>query len=120
MYLEKKFLFQIQQDTVVLSQRNNNFTEYYQSLRDNMMTLLEHVRIPSGAGPVVGPTGPGTVLVPEKIGSHDNFDSYLTKLQTLCTADGYCGTVDDVNGQRPIYETVKTALQDFTVLPTPI
>lgn len=92
------------QETTTITQRNNNLTEYYQSLRDNMITLLEQVRIPNAPG---GPQ--------EKIG-HENFDSYLTKLQTLCTADGYCA--DESN--RPIYETVKTALQDFTVLPTPI
>jgi hypothetical protein len=92
------------QETSSIAQRNNNLTEYYQSLRDNMITLLEQVRIPNAPG---GPQ--------EKIG-HENFDSYLTKLQTLCTADGYCA--DESN--RPIYETVKTALQDFTVLPTAI
>lgn len=92
------------QETAATVQRNNNLTDYYQSLRENMITLLEHVRIPNAPG---GPQ--------EKM-SHENFDSYLTKLQTLCTADGYCA--DEAN--RPIYETVKTALQDFTVLPTPI
>ncbi|XP_043479047.1 uncharacterized protein LOC122509236 isoform X3 [Leptopilina heterotoma] len=91
-------------ESSMITQRNNNLNDYYQSLRENMITLLEHVRIPNT------PSGP-----PEKIG-HEHFDSYLTKLQTLCTADGYCA--DD--SQRPIYETVKTALQDFTVLPTPI
>ncbi|KAI4496552.1 hypothetical protein M0804_000362 [Polistes exclamans] len=97
-------LKQGEKETTTIATRNNNLTEYYQSLRDNMITLLEHVRIPNAPG---GPQ--------EKMG-HENFDSYLTKLQTLCTADGYCA--DETN--RPIYETVKTALQDFTVLPTPI
>ncbi|EFN80490.1 Myelin transcription factor 1-like protein [Harpegnathos saltator] len=97
-------LKQGEKETSTIAQRNNNLTEYYQSLRDNMISLLEHVRIPNAPG---GPQ--------EKIG-HENFDSYLTKLQTLCTADSYC--TDESN--RPIYETVKTALQDFTVLPTPI
>ncbi|XP_055681980.1 myelin transcription factor 1 isoform X2 [Lutzomyia longipalpis] len=85
----------------IMSQRNSNLNDYYESLRNNVITLLEHVRIPNG--------GP-----PEKMG-HENFDSYLSKLQSLCTPDGYC---PDEN--RPIYETVKSALQDFTVLPTPI
>ncbi|XP_044584778.1 uncharacterized protein LOC123265192 isoform X4 [Cotesia glomerata] len=93
-----------EKETTSIAQRNNHLTDYYQSLRDNMITFLEHVRIPSAPG------GP-----PEKMG-HENFDSYLTKLQTLCTPDGYCA--DETN--RPTYETVKTALQDFTVLPTPI
>ncbi|XP_059612869.1 myelin transcription factor 1 [Phlebotomus argentipes] len=88
-------------ETQIISQRNSNLNEYYESLRNNVITLLEHVRIPNG--------GP-----PEKVG-HENFDSYLSKLQSLCTPEGYC---PDEN--RPIYETVKSALQDFTVLPTPI
>ncbi|CAH1155935.1 unnamed protein product [Phaedon cochleariae] len=87
--------------------------KYYESLRNNVITLLEHVRIPGGNG---GPTGGMAGGHPEKIGQ-ENFDSYFSKLQTLCApaADGYCA--DD---NRPIYETVKCALQDFTVLPTPI
>ncbi|PZC82824.1 hypothetical protein B5X24_HaOG209609 [Helicoverpa armigera] len=99
-----------------LIQRNNNLNEYYESLRNNVITLLEHVRIPgggaapAGAGPAGAPPPPGADKP-----AHDNFDSYLTKLQTLCSPDGYC---PDEN--RPIYETVKNALQDFTVLPTPI
>ncbi|CAG5089393.1 Similar to Myt1l: Myelin transcription factor 1-like protein (Mus musculus) [Cotesia congregata] len=88
-----------EKETTSIAQRNNHLTDYYQSLRDNMITFLEHVRIPSAPG------GP-----PEKMG-HENFDSYLTKLQTLCTPDGYCA--DETN--RPTYETVKTALQDFTI-----
>jgi len=87
----------------VIAQRNNNLNEYYESLRNNVITLLEHVRLPGG-----------TTVAPEKIGQ-ENFDSYLTKLQTLCTPDGYCSEEN-----RPIYESVKCALQDFTVLPTPI
>ncbi|XP_058808292.1 mucin-2, partial [Phymastichus coffea] len=101
-------------DNAVISQRNNNLNEYYASLRENMISLLEHVRIPGSAG-AVGPGATAVIAPSEKMG-HENFDSYLTKLQTLCTADGYC--TDE--SQRPIYETVKTALQDFTVLPTPI
>ncbi|KAJ8914551.1 hypothetical protein NQ315_010015 [Exocentrus adspersus] len=90
------------QETQALTQRTNNLNEYYESLRNNVITLLEHVRLPGGGA------------APEKIGQ-ENFDSYLSKLQTLCTPEGYCS---DEN--RPLYETVKCALQDFTVLPTPI
>lgn len=89
------------QENQIISSRNTNLNEYYESLRNNVITLLEHVRIPNG--------GP-----PEKMG-HENFDSYLSKLQSLCTPDGYCSEEN-----RPIYETVKSALQDYTVLPTPI
>ncbi|XP_045474199.1 myelin transcription factor 1 isoform X2 [Harmonia axyridis] len=91
-----------EKETQAMAQRNNNLNEYYESLRNNVITLLEHVRLPGG--------GPN----PEKIGQ-ENFDSYLTKLQTLCTPESYCN-----EDSRPLYETVKCALQDFTVLPTPI
>ncbi|KAL0272873.1 UNVERIFIED_CONTAM: hypothetical protein PYX00_005695 [Menopon gallinae] len=87
-------------ESQALSQRNNNLNEYYESLRNNVMSLLEHVRIPGS----------------QEKATHENLDNYLSKLQTLCTADGFCA--DD--SQRPLYETVKSALQDFTLLPTPI
>lgn len=93
------------QETSAIAQRSNNLKDYYHSLRENVITILEHVRIPNAPGGAHQ----------EKM-SHENFDSYLTKLQTLYTPDGYCA--DESN--RPIYESVKTALQDFTVLPTPI
>ncbi|KAL1494244.1 hypothetical protein ABEB36_009867 [Hypothenemus hampei] len=100
-------LTQGEKETQALTQRSSNLNEYYESLRNNVITLLEHVRLPGGGGGGGGGQ-------PEKIGQ-ENFDSYLSKLQTLCTPDGYC---NDEN--RPLYETVKCALQDFTVLPTPI
>jgi hypothetical protein len=89
------------QENPIIPPRTNNLNEYYESLRNNVITLLEHVRIPSCPTAIDKP-------------NHENFDSYLSKLQSLC-ADGYS---PDEN--RPIYETVKSALQDFTVLPTPI
>lgn len=92
------------QENPVISQRTNNLNEYYESLRNNVITLLEHVRIPPNSTPN------------EKLG-HENFDSYLSKLQSLCSSDGQTYCPED---NRPIYETVKSALQDFTVLPTPI
>lgn len=103
----------------MIMQRTSNFSDYYESLRNNVITLLEHVKIPGG-GTAPPPTAPGTPGAPPPPGpgvkpAHENFDSYLTKLQTLCSPEGYC---PDEN--RPIYETVKNALQDFTVLPTPI
>ncbi|XP_054289625.1 uncharacterized protein LOC129004934 isoform X1 [Macrosteles quadrilineatus] len=95
-------------ETQQITQRNNNLNEYYESLRNNVITLLEHVRIPNGS--TGGP--------PEKM-THDNFDSYLSRLQTLC-GSGVEGSAYCDENNRPIYETVKSALQDFTVLPTPI
>ncbi|KAJ2952608.1 hypothetical protein O0L34_g6931 [Tuta absoluta] len=117
-----------ERENQLISQRNNNLNEYYESLRNNVITLLEHVRIPGGgtvpvtsaAGGGGGGAGAGAPPPPAPLAgekpAHDNFDSYLTKLQTLCSPDGYCP-----DESRPvIYETVKNALQDFTVLPTPI
>ncbi|XP_030768395.1 myelin transcription factor 1-like protein [Sitophilus oryzae] len=97
-------LTQGEKETQALTQRSSNLNEYYESLRNNVITLLEHVRLPGG----------GVATQQEKIGQ-ENFDSYLSKLQTLCTPEGYC-----TDENRPLYETVKCALQDFTVLPTPI
>uniref|UniRef100_A0A1B6DL48 Myelin transcription factor 1 domain-containing protein n=1 Tax=Clastoptera arizonana TaxID=38151 RepID=A0A1B6DL48_9HEMI len=98
-----------EKESQVISQRTNNLNEYYESLRNNVITLLEHVRLPSAT-----PGGP-----PEKMG-HENFDSYLSKLQTLCGTNGEGTGVFCDENNRPLYETVKSALQDFTVLPTPI
>lgn len=113
---------------------NNHLNEYYESLRNNVITLLEHVRIPgtnigiSSSNPINSSninskiahgaaahnsTAAGHFVDPKL--SHEHFDSYLSKLQSLCTPDGYC-----TDENRPIYDTVKSALQDFTVLPTAI
>ncbi|XP_047527887.1 myelin transcription factor 1-like [Vanessa atalanta] len=109
-------LSQGERDSQMIMQRTSNINEYYESLRNNVITLLEHVKIPGGGTASTAPApGAPPPPVPGVKPAHDNFDSYLTKLQTLCSPDGYC---PDEN--RPIYETVKNALQDFTVLPTPI
>lgn len=73
------------------------------------MTFLEQVRCPDGQSSS------------EKTQEH--FDSYLTKLQTLCnnpnseyvTYNNLSSSTSDDN--RPLYETVKSALQDYNVLP---
>ena len=150
------FLFQENQ---IIAHRNNNLNEYYESLRNNVITLLEHVRIPNGSGasaadgvipsaadgvphkmcnfphpppplpPLPPPPPPIQTLSTDKaISIHqqqhihhphtEHFDSYLSKLQSLCQSDGYNNGCTEEN--RPIYESVKSALQDFTVLPTAI
>ena len=89
-------------------ERGAQLTDYYESLRNNVMSLLEHVKIP-GSAPPPPQAGPNGLATPH----HDNFDSYLSKIHSLCT-DNYC---DD---QRPLYDSVRSALHDFTVPPTPI
>lgn len=74
-----------------------------------MMSFLEQVRCPDGQ--------PGS----EKTQEH--FDSYLTKLQTLCNNPNteyvaYNNLASSTaNDNRPFYETVKSTIQDYNVLP---
>lgn len=73
------------------------------------MSFLEQVRCPDGQSS------------PEKTQEH--FDSYLTKLQTLCNNphSEYIAyntlTSSTADDNRPIYETVKSAIHDYNVLP---
>lgn len=92
-----------QKEAAGAGERGAQLTEYYESLRNNVMSLLEHVKLPGGGG----------AAPPNERLSHDNFDSYLSKIHSLC-ADNYC---DD---NRPLYDSVRSALHDFTVPPTPI
>ncbi|XP_042210332.1 myelin transcription factor 1-like isoform X3 [Homarus americanus] len=91
-----------QKEAAGAGERGAQLTEYYESLRNNVMSLLEHVKLPGG----------GTTPTNDRIG-HDNFDSYLSKIHSLCT-DNYC------EDSRPLYDSVRSALHDFTVPPTPI
>lgn len=91
-----------QKEAAGAGERGAQLTEYYESLRNNVMSLLEHVKLPGG-----GTTAPNERL------NHDNFDSYLSKIHSLCT-DNYC------EDNRPLYDSVRSALHDFTVPPTPI
>lgn len=74
-----------------------------------MMSFLEQVRYPEGQS--------GS----EKTQEH--FDSYLTKLQTLCNNphSEYVAynnlTSSTAEDNRPVYETVKSSIHDYNVLP---
>lgn len=91
-----------QKEAAGAGERGAQLTEYYESLRNNVMSLLEHVKLPGGGGTVNN----------DRIGP-DNFDSYLSKIHSLCT-ENYC------EDNRPLYDSVRSALHDFTVPPTPI
>lgn len=172
-----------------------NINNYYESLRNNVITLLEHVRIPptgnayntapSNTVPNVSSTsspsvytshstllpasameahgaasgmplyggsmhpvvmGPPIAQPPGQSQAHqvnqpppslhhypvhhhhtthsgyshaEPFDSYISKLQSLCVPPDVYALPDD-NG-RPIYDAVKSNLhQDYTMMPTPI
>lgn len=96
--------------------RGSNLTDYYENLRNNVMTLLEHVRIPSGCSGAVSGQAHLQGHLQGHLQAHlpysdmrvgpEHFDSYLSKLQTLC---------EEGNGSnRGIYGTVRSTL------PTPI
>ena len=46
--------------------------------------------------------------------SQEKYDSYLTKLQNICTEQG-----EEGGASKPVTESLKSALQNISVLPTP-
>ncbi|XP_050429247.1 uncharacterized protein LOC126838674 isoform X3 [Adelges cooleyi] len=96
-------------ETPILSQRqSSHLNGYYENLRSNMMSFLEQVRHPD--------------MQSDSEKTQEQFDSCL-KLQNLChnpnsdytTYNNLTPTKNQEN--RPVYETVKTAMQDYNVLP---
>ncbi|XP_043196799.1 myelin transcription factor 1-like protein [Amphibalanus amphitrite] len=81
-----------------VGQGGTALNDYYDSFRTNMISLLEHVKAPSSAERLAPP----------------GFDSYFTRLH------GMYGDGGATEEYRPIYETMKAAIHDFTVMPTPI
>ncbi len=65
------------------------------------MSLLEQVKMPCNNE--------------EKMGN-DNFNNYLSKLQIFCNN----GNNMSEDGHKPTYEAVKSELQDFAILSTPV
>lgn len=113
-----------QENSSDLTDRATKLNNYYENLRTNVMSILGQVREPiippppgsNGSIPVTGsnPVGISGVVA----NTQDQFDSYLTKLQTICSENGggagdpnkppsYCGSVGGVNGAP------KTALQAY-------
>lgn len=92
---------------VLAPPRASNLTDYYENLRNNVMTLLEHVRIPGGCSNSAGNVPTHHPYTDMRVGvGPEHFDSYLSKLQTLC---------EEGNGSnRAIYGSVRSTL------PTPI
>lgn len=81
-----------ERDNQSFAQKTNHLSEYYESLRNNFISLLDHVKIPNF----------------DEKPTADNFDTYLNKLQSLCM-DSY----RDEN--KTVFNSVKQALQDFTM-----
>lgn len=52
--------------------------------------------------------------------SQEKYDSYLTKLQNICTEQvGEDSTPGPGAAAKPVTESLKSALQNISVLPTP-
>lgn len=81
-----------ERDNQSLAEKNSHLSEYYESLRNNFISLLDHVRLPNF----------------DEKPSPQNFDTYLNKLQSLC-GDNYR------EENRAVLSTVKQALQDFSM-----
>ena len=66
-----------------VSSSNKQLSSYYESLRSNVMSILGQVKVPTthvgtNMGDLQDPHGSFNA-------SKENFDSYLTKLQNICT-----------------------------------
>ncbi|XP_042906728.1 myelin transcription factor 1-like protein [Parasteatoda tepidariorum] len=81
-----------ERDNHSLTQKNHNLTEYYESLRNNFITLLEQIKLPNF----------------DEKPSKENFDLYLNRLQVLCSE-----TCREEN--KSILSSIKQALQDFSL-----
>lgn len=103
---------------------------YYESLRTNVMSILGQVREPSLPPPVQAqggmPVNSSSVATTQaSIANQEHFDSYLTKLQTICsesmsTDEHGLVTSAPVNSKPAVYDSVKSALQNFNALSTRI
>ncbi|XP_054713551.1 myelin transcription factor 1-like protein [Uloborus diversus] len=80
-----------ERDNQSLAQKNQNLTDYYETLRNNFISLLDHVRLPNF----------------DERPTRDNFDAYLNRLQSLCAEN--CREEN-----RTILSSVKQALRDFS------
>ncbi|XP_049311423.1 uncharacterized protein LOC105222406 isoform X2 [Bactrocera dorsalis] len=74
---------------------------------------------PPPHGASMPPHHPYTVHHPAGYAHHEPFDSYISKLQSLCVPPDVYALPDDAS--RAVYDTVKPSLhQDYTLMPTPI
>lgn len=78
------------QDNQSLIQKNHNLSEYYESVRTNFISLMEHVKLPN---------------FDERI-TRDNFDACLTEIESMC-ADSY------LKENKDALSVIKQALQNF-------
>ena len=117
------FLLQENND---LTDRASKLNSYYENLRSNVMSILGQVRepiIPPPPPPSSSTVPSATSAVPVVGNSQDQFDSYLTKLQNICSENGgsvstdpkssYCSGTGGVSGTITPVGAPKTALQAY-------
>ena len=57
------------------------------------------------------------MLKPEgEMVSQEKYDNYLTKLQNICTEQGEEGPAEN-SAAKPVYESMKSAIQNMSALP---
>ncbi|GIX81931.1 hypothetical protein CEXT_50231 [Caerostris extrusa] len=76
-------------DNQSLIQKNHNLSEYHDTLRNNFISLLDHVKLPNF----------------DERPSRENFDTYLKRIHTLFLII--------VEENRTVLLSIKQALQDF-------
>ena len=65
------------------SSNSKQLSSYYESLRSNVMSILGQVKVPCNSNEMV--VDPSNMAAAHGFSTKENFDSYLTKLQTICT-----------------------------------
>merc|ERR1712179_19643 len=94
----------------------SKFSNCYENFR-NVMNILGQVRVPSdGEGQIdggVAQQGLGESHPPR------HFDSYLSKLQNICTAENPDGLLAP-DQQKPLYDSVKSSIHNYNALSTRI
>jgi len=91
-----------------LKRKNAKLTDYYENLRSNVFSIF--------GSPNYSDSYLGTKQMLKGADSEnmnqEKYDNYLTKLQNICT--------ENVGEEgKPVYETMKSAIQNMSVLPTP-
>lgn len=59
----------LSQENLALAQKTTHLNDYYETLRSNFISMLDHVRLPN---------------FPTEKPTPDNFDSYLSAVHKIC------------------------------------
>jgi len=91
-----------------LKRKNAKLTDYYENLRSNVFSIFG---TPNYADSYLGTKQMLKGADGENM-NQEKYDNYLTKLQNICTENV-------AEEGKPVYETMKSAIQNMSVLPTP-